>query len=208
MKDLRAPLNEAELEKLDRFLLDRLDEDDDTEGKDVGILDVSELDGLLTAVVSGPVTIPPSQWLTAVWGDYEPAWESEADFEQIFTLMMRHMNGIAVTLMEQPQDFEPLFFERESEGKTYMVVDEWCHGYMRGVGLAMETWDEAGREMFALLTPVIVFVSEEGWKILDQMSEEEVENLRQAITPNVRDIHAFWLARRQPTAPGNGHCHT
>lgn len=52
------------------------------------------------------------------------------------------------------------------------------------------------------------FLLEEGWKILDRMSEEEVENLRQAITPNVRDIHAVLVGAQAPTAPGNGHCHT
>jgi len=68
MNDMFEPLNEDELSWLDDFLLDRIDEDSEFEGKDEGVLDVSELDGLMTAVVSGPVMIQPSQWIPRVWG--------------------------------------------------------------------------------------------------------------------------------------------
>ena len=119
MKDLSTPLSDDEWDLLNRFLLERIDEEADTLDKDEGVLDVSELDGLFTAVVSGPVTVMPSSWLPAVWGDFEPVWESEGDFRQIFSLMVRHMNAISSFLMECPEDFEPLFLEREVEGKTY-----------------------------------------------------------------------------------------
>jgi yecA family protein len=35
---------------------------------DESILDVAELDGLLTAVLSGPVVVEPDTWLVAIWG--------------------------------------------------------------------------------------------------------------------------------------------
>jgi len=190
-------LSENELDRLDRFLLERINDDVDTEGKDEGVLDISELDGLFTAIVSGPVPIQPSQWLPAVWGDFEPVWEGEKDFEQILSLMVRHMNGIVTVLMEQLQNFEPLFLENKLKDKTYTVVDEWCQGYMRGVALTMDQWDEGGKEITIMLIPIITFASESGWEALDKMSDTEVENLQKAITPNVREIHAFWLARRE-----------
>ena len=62
MPDLSTPLTDDELQRLDDALLNRFDDDVETDGHDEGILDVTELDGLLTAVVSVPVTIPPSQW--------------------------------------------------------------------------------------------------------------------------------------------------
>jgi uncharacterized protein len=73
MNDLLAPLNDEELDQLSDFLLDRVDEKrDEEEGFNCGIIDVSELDGFLTAIVSGPNAIPPSIWLPVVWGDEEP----------------------------------------------------------------------------------------------------------------------------------------
>jgi len=55
MKDIFEPLSNDELDWLDRFIIYRFNEDADVEGKDEGVLCVSELDGLLTAVVSGPM---------------------------------------------------------------------------------------------------------------------------------------------------------
>jgi uncharacterized protein len=193
--DLYTILSDAELDKLDQFLLYRVDEDAVTEGLDEGILDVSELDGFLTAIVSGPKMIPPSQWLPAVWGDFEPTWESEHDLKEILTLLMRHMNDIAATLMEHPEDFEPIYLEREVKGKTHTVVDEWCEGYRRGVALTQDLWIAGGREMTTLLTPILAFTGVTDWRGHDY-SDDEVETIQKAIAPNVRDIHAFWLARR------------
>lgn len=54
MNKLNTPLDDDELTVLDKFLLNRLDDDVDTEGKDLGVVYISTLDGLLTAIVSGP----------------------------------------------------------------------------------------------------------------------------------------------------------
>ncbi len=199
MSDIFSTLTEAEMERLDHFLLDRVEEDADTDGRDEGVLDVTELDGLFTAIVSGPVVIPPSQWLPAVWGDYEPVWENEKEFEKILSLMMRHMNSIASTLMEHPKEFEPIFLEREIEGKTYTIVDEWCEGYRRGIALASNQWDAAGQEMVVLLSPILAFTSATDWRGHDY-SHTEVTAIQRAITLNVRDIHAYWLAMRGENA--------
>jgi len=196
--DPYAPLTETELQQLDEYLLNRIDDDAQTDGKDEGILDVSELDGLFTAIVSGPSFITPSQWLPVIWGDFEPEWRDEREFKQIFTLLGRHLNGIADTLMEQPEYFEPMFLERTVEGKTYTIVEEWCRGYMRGVSLALEQWDQGGELISALLMPILVHTSKRGWETLENMSETEKENIQQAITPNVREIHAHWLTQRAP----------
>jgi hypothetical protein len=43
--NLSDPLSDEEIELLQAILLDRVDEDAVTDGKDEGVLDVSELDG-------------------------------------------------------------------------------------------------------------------------------------------------------------------
>jgi uncharacterized protein len=52
-----------------------------------------------------------------------------------------------------------------------------------------------------------MFVSDRGWEVLDKMNDEEVESLKQAVTENVREIHAFWLARREKTMPARSPAH-
>ncbi len=201
MDDLFEPLSDEEIERLDHFLLYRIDDDAETEGMDEGVLDMSELDGLFTAIVSGPVVIPPSRWLPAVWGDFEPEWESMKEVEEIFSLMMRHMNGIAGMLMEAPEEFEPMFEERRVKGKTYTIVDEWCEGYVRGMELAADEWHWDEPPMLVLLTPIRAYSSHTDWLAHSKWDYEEQEHLRDAITPNVREIHAYWLARRGDFAP-------
>ena len=73
MNDLVTPLTDEECDRLDQFLLERIDDEADTLDKDECVLDISELDGLFTALVSGPVSAVPSQWLSVVWGEFEPA---------------------------------------------------------------------------------------------------------------------------------------
>jgi uncharacterized protein len=52
---------------------------------------VSEIDGLLTAVVVGPEAIMPSEWLPVVWGFGEPKFADMAEAQAIVgTLMGRH----------------------------------------------------------------------------------------------------------------------
>ena len=194
-------LTDKELEFLDDFLLNRCDDEINEANKDEGILDVSELDGFFTAIVSGPVVIPPSQWLPEIWGEFEPEWESEKDFETVLNLMMRHMNTIAATLMNQPQNFEPLFLEREVDGKIYPIVDEWCEGYNRGVALSREQWDVEEMNMKILLAPILAFTESTNWAAHEFDKPQETDNIRKAITPNVREIHAYWLARRNETSP-------
>ena len=172
MDDLYQPLDDDEIAWLEEFLLDRIDDDADTEGRDEGILDISELDGFLTAVVSGPETVLPSQWIPQVWGDFEPVWEHEQDVQKVMTLLMRHMNAIAVMLMEQPEDFEPIFLERNHEGKTYTIVDEWCEGYMRGVALAAGQWELDKEEMGELLAPIMAFQGEHVLQTHDLYNDE------------------------------------
>ena len=63
-----GPLNESELEWLDDILTKY--------NTDHAILDVAELDGLLTAVLSSPQEIEPEQWLVAVRERDDALYES------------------------------------------------------------------------------------------------------------------------------------
>lgn len=192
------PLDDDELADLDEFLLDRLDDAAidriEAVNGDEGILDMSELDGFLTALVSGPNELTPSRWLPAVWGAEAPQWESPDHFEAIFELITRHQSSIAETLLQAPERFEPMFTEQNVEGKDHLVVDEWCHGYMRGVALDAEAWNSP--EVSKLLQPIRLWGTEEGWALAEKMSAAEQALELDAIPNAVRAIHKFWKTRR------------
>jgi uncharacterized protein len=201
MNNLLQPLDDTELSELDQFLLDRIDVDvddeDDDESGDVGLPSISGLDGLFTALVSGPALPPPEQWLPLVWGDYEPEWKDEQDFEARVELMMRHMNTIAATLQEAPGEFEPLFLEGVEDDETFVVVDDWCEGYARGVGLAADQWQKGGAKVEQLLQPILAFSSVTDWEAHDIEDEKEIETLSEAIAPNVRALYTLWQQPRK-----------
>lgn len=191
MNDLSTPLTDAEYEQLDEFLLS-VEHDD-------AILDLSEFDGFITAVVSAPNTIMPSTWMPVLWGgeDNAPVWDSLEDYQFIFGMMVRHMNTTAATLIENPLEFEPMFLESTIDGVTHGVVDEWCTGYMKGVALYPVS-SVTTPDMKEMLAPVRQFADSDGWDRLKGKDHREIRALQEQIAPAARAIHAYWLERRAP----------
>ena len=99
----QGPLADEEIKELDQFLLDAEGIED--------AMDVSTLDGFLTAIVCGPKTIMPSEWLRWVWdmesGEDAPEFKDQAQAQRILGLLMRHMNDIAETRRPGLAAFRP-----------------------------------------------------------------------------------------------------
>ena len=200
MNNLSKPLTSRELDRLDDFLLNRVDDEENIEGENEGIVDISSLDGFFTAIISAPVVSPPSRWLPAIWGEYEPTWKNEKEFTIIFSLMMRHMNSIIDHLKNSPETFQPIFMGRTVEEKEHIIVDEWCDGYMVGTYLIYEP-SQFNEEIKALISPMIMFGTETGWDALDQMGKDDIDIIRNSITPNARSIYAYWNDKRIQEVP-------
>lgn len=187
------PLSEADFDFIDEVLLKY--------GNDDSILDVSELDGFFTAIVSGPEMIPPSRWFPVLWGGEgrEPEWESEAEMQRFLTLVMRHMNFVSGILMEQPENFEALFNLNPLSKQTIYIVEEWCFGYMRGVDLGH--WPELPDEIDTWLEAIAFHGREEHFDVLRELSLDEHQHTVSDIEPAVRKLHAYWLSKREHLSP-------
>lgn len=185
-----GPLTEKELQWLDEML--------EKYGNDASIVDVAELDGLLTAVLSGPRSIEPSEWLVALWGGEKriPKWRNEREMNRFMDLCFQHMNDIADRLAEFPEQFDPLFGVRETEGQDFTVVEEWCFGYMRGV--ALSDWSSLPQDLQPALDAIALHGKEENFPQLEQLSPEEMEERFAAIRPAALALHDYWIA--QPEA--------
>ena len=94
MRALDEPLSDAELDELEGFLASDLVPQD--------CMDLEMLDGFLTAIVSGPDSVQPSEWLPQVWSEggrtSNPAFANSEQAQRIMGLMLRHMVGIQRTL--------------------------------------------------------------------------------------------------------------
>ena len=142
------PLSETELDELQTFLL--------SSERDAKV-ELSGLHGLLTAVVSGPKPVGPDEWLRVIWNAGEAALDG-AEGERIRSLLMRQMNDVASTLMNNPRSFSPLLLVDGSSKPVREYAGAWCHGYLAGVLLRESDWEpflgeepvEDGLSLFAV----------------------------------------------------------
>jgi uncharacterized protein len=174
----------------------RYGEDDDA------ILNVSELDGFFAALGCSPDMILPSRWMPAIWGGdaQTPDWDDEQTFEAFSQGVFAMYNEVMQSLNDD--DFEALFLEREVEGETYTIVDDWCDGFLRGVNLwgPLAAADAAATE--DCLQSLRLFATEAGFDRLETMTEDEVVAHQQLIEPDVRRLFQHFFARRgQPGQP-------
>ncbi len=189
------PLSEKEFDELDRLLLS----DDMPES----CMDVVTLEGFLTAIVIGPVTLSPAAWLSSIWGggnlEQAPQFRSPEDLDHLVGLIMRLNNELVSTFEADPAAFSPTFYQRTVEGKTYTIVDEWCDGFLQGVRLAQEAWQPMLNSDPDMLRPVELFATPEGWAELDAAADEEAMHREWSskIAPTVIAIHAYWLPCRK-----------
>ena len=107
-----------------------------------GIFDIVELDGFLTAAVIGPNTLSPLKWLPKVWGGKVPKFKDLEEMNRFVALVMGYYNSIIAVFEFKPGQFEPTFYGREVGGKTIVIVDEWCTGFLKAGGNARmhATW--------------------------------------------------------------------
>jgi len=197
--DLSKPLSDQEFEELDEFL--------NSEDLPDESMDISMLDGFLTAVVIGPNLVMPSQWLPEVWGkspEQPMNWKSVSQAERMTGLVMRHMNDIIWYLDNDPEHYEPLLYEREHEGQTIPIIDEWCTGFIRGTLLEGEAWEPlfASDDTEGLLLPIILYGTEAGWEELEKNPQlaERHDAFAESLAECVLSIRDYWMQVRKATS--------
>jgi len=179
----QGPLTAEELEWLDDILAQY--------GTDDAVLDASELDGLLTAVLSAPETISPERLQVMIWGgeNHFPAWDT-VDQERFNGLVTQHLNDIAERLRDYPEQFEPLFGTSSVEDLEVTIVEEWCIGYMRGVELS--DWSALPEHLQPALHAIALHGREENFAELEKMTAEEFEQSVESIRHAALELAGNW----------------
>jgi uncharacterized protein len=200
MTDLSRPLDDTELEELARFL------DEHAVPRDGMSLEM--LDGYLTAIVSGPDMVPPSEWMPYLWqpegGEYE--WESAAQAQRVLDLIMRHMNGIVTLLAMAGDDYSPLLNDYDFDGTSVTFAQEWTLGYLQGVGLREEAWqplleDPDYAEDFDAIESLAEGPEDESEETARRTQTERDEQIG-AMIGFIVDAHQHWTqARSGPRTP-------
>lgn len=190
--DPDLPLDEDELDFLDAFLRSA------AAGEDA--MDISMLDGFVTALAVGPSNLAPALWLPEIWGR-GVGWASAAEENRLRTLVLRHANSLLFLLREAPEDYEPLLWEREHEGRQIPVIDEWCTGFVRGMALDEAGWQPLldDDENSALLDVILLHGTEAGAQEMenDPTLDDEPEVHAELLGDCVVELMAHWLPQRK-----------
>lgn len=126
-QDLRRPLDDAELDRLES-LLDAFPE----------AMDIEMLDGFFTALVCSPKLVMPSEYMPHVLGgDGDGVFKDMAEVQEFYGLVGRHWNTVSALLHEEGA-CEPLFIEYDDG----LHGNSWALGFLHGMALGGEAWEE------------------------------------------------------------------
>ncbi len=198
MMELNQALSEAEFGELDDFLANEANEDTS--------MDVSTLEGFLTAIAIGPRMVPPSDWLPWVWdmegGEVEADFASEAQASRIMSLILRHYNNVIHTFNTDSASFEPIFWRGIQWGAA-----EWSEGFITGFMFNEEAWSLLSMGQPTWFTPFLRLGTDEGIDITKSVGD--AETWMNGIEPALVRIHAYWKEKRgsQPVGVFNADFH-
>ena len=191
------PLTDAELDELNEFLLERAELENP--------MDVSMLDGYLTAIVCSSTTIMPNEWVSWVWdtesGEASPKFEDKPHARHIVDLIMRLMYEIEQTLKDESKQYEPLLLDAPDEDDPASILGEWCTGFMRGVYLDYAAWETMIAGKPDLFSTVIRYGTQEGYETIESRppTPEEHRALAEALPASIMGIHALCAEERAKT---------
>ena len=173
---LTTPLSDEEYDQLDDLL------------QDIGeqAMDVSALEGLLTALVVGPRPVAQAAWLPKVWGG------DAAGTEAATGLVLRHFEYMRKWMEQDPGSFEPIY-----ECGGAWSAQAWTEGFEAGMGLDAEGWAPLRAAHPEWLAPL----------------QREGGDWERAVTGSVIQINAYWhpepvktvkVGRNDPCPCGSG----
>ena len=182
------------LDELERWLQARAE-------RHPGATSIATLDGYVAAIVAGPVSISPLDWICPLLAIDADAFNHRGtpEFAAISAVVQRH-NDISNTLSKNPDRFEPIH-QRKPNGDV--DARPWCRGFHAAMQPRLSAWApllDTRNINHGLLLPILPHcVDDQGHPLLGPTSKgpETKEFLRDAHT----DIPAVVEAMRQYWMP-------
>ena len=193
------PLGDAEIDRLEELLASDIFRDQ--------AMRPDELQGLLCAVVSAPEPVLPSVWLQAALGE-APAYENEAQAQEVMDLLMRFYNEVAATLYRG--DEPELILYPTGDDSDESDYGAWADGYLYGTHLGDIDWLDAageyGEDLSGLLENFFLLngafkddVLEHGETWMSEAAERRaMQQAAEDLPVLVLAIYDFWQAIRFP----------
>ena len=98
-----------------------------------------ELEGYLTGLVVAPDLIPPSLWLSGIWGSEEPVFDSSAQAQAVLGSVMGHYNAVGRWIDARGARWKPIYFG--PGGKPDIGQSRrWATGFWKAMMLVRDAW--------------------------------------------------------------------
>jgi uncharacterized protein len=119
------------LDELDQWLRARTD-------RKPAAANLSMLDGYVTAIVAGPVSFDPREWICPLLAIDEDAFNhgGTPEFAAISAVAVRH-NDISNILSTAPDRFGPIYRRKPNRD---IDARPWCRGFHAAMQLRMSAW--------------------------------------------------------------------
>lgn len=185
------------LDELDRWLQGRAG---------AAATSLSMLDGFVTAIVAGPVSIDPPGWICPLLGIEIDAFNhgGTPEFAAISAVAVRH-NAIVETLSTAPKTFEPIFARKPNRE---IDAGPWCEGFYSAMKLRLSAWAPLRNPAdinHGLLLPILLHcVDDQGRALLGPPrqgpeTEQFRKNAYKDIPAVVEEMRQYWMPKRFKT---------
>jgi len=189
------PLTDAEFDRIGKFL---------KSCKDNKAMNLEELDGFFAALIAGPETVMPSEYLPEVFGgEMSDACEFDSlnEANEILGLMMRHWNTIAA-ILHKDEVYVPMLLEDEN---GVVHGNDWARGFMRGMGMLHDGWAELvnDEEHSGCMVPVFMLYhehDEDPEMRPEPISRERREDIIAYIAAGLLGAYRYFRSQRQANA--------
>lgn len=160
------------------------------------LMDLVELHGFLTAVVSAPGLMPPSQWIEYIGLNHKANTADE--FNNIFGLVMSLYNDICKQLSEETLSVENFFKSAGITDNLRFEKQKWARSYVRAAKLDL-LWnhDEIMEDFFPV---ALLSFNQEQLQKLAEDDDSRIENLLQVgedgLSQSVKYVNEIWRKKR------------
>jgi uncharacterized protein len=107
-----------------------------------GAMMVEELDGFIAGLLVCPELVMPDEWLAIVLNrdpaDQQPVFDNIDQANRVFGLVQEHYNSVALTLMQHPKRYRPLFPVDARNGDILWEI--WIEGFAAALDLRPQAW--------------------------------------------------------------------
>jgi uncharacterized protein len=153
------------------------------------------LDGFFTALVVGPETVLPSEYMPVIWDTAErvaPVFADPGQLDALSDLLSRHWSTIARRVAAGHVHLPLLEDERPGQEGC-----AWCYGFMVGMGLRLKAWQPLLKDkaMGPLIAVIAVLAEADELSDVPPTLPQDRAEIVEALSAIPLTIRDFWRDR-------------